>query len=79
MIMQAVYQGKILNYPLGATFIIERRPSRRRKPLPLSMVATKNTIEGAITKFDRTRCAEQETVLSAAFNGRIRPVIRVKS
>ena len=68
---QAVLGGRVVSYPQAATFAIERRDSGKK----YSLLATKDSIEGAIGKMSRAAKPGTTTRLSYIEDGRFHPML----
>lgn len=72
MQFQAVLGGRVVSYPRAATFAIERREPGKEYIL----MATKDSIEGAIGKLHRAAKPGTITRLSYIEDGRFHPMVR---
>jgi hypothetical protein len=71
----AMVGGKRITYPESATFVIDQR----RPGQAFSLLATKPTIDRALSKFKYAQQPGTITRLCATENGRLIPLMRVRT
>lgn len=74
MEFQAIVAGRKIAYPRHATFIIERR--NHGVGNSWGILAHKENISSAISKFNRAARPGTVTRLSCTYEGRVKPLLR---
>jgi hypothetical protein len=67
----AKIRGRVVEYPMHATFTIERRKGTQ----VYGLLASRETISSALKKYESSKLAGHRTRLSAVTNGKITPLI----